>query len=144
MSDSKVINFMGRRKLAAIFSTILLVASVTALAVKGLSFGLDFTGGTLIELHYPQTADLNGIRADLKNQGYPSAVVANFGSDQDVVIRIQSDGEKVGDTIVESLKGAYQGDGTVVRKRIEYVGSQVGEEFMNDGGLGMYLPLPWL
>ncbi len=141
MSEEKVINFMGQRKIAGVISILLVLAAIGTLAVKGLNFGLDFTGGTLIEMHYPQTADLGEVRAELAEQGYPSAVVANFGSDQDVVIRIQSDEEKVGDKVAEALAASYQGDGEVERKRIEYVGSQVGDEFTNDGGLGLLFAL---
>ncbi|TVZ39630.1 preprotein translocase subunit SecF [Alteromonadaceae bacterium 2753L.S.0a.02] len=141
MSEEKVINFMGHRLLAAVFSISLVLISIGGLAYKGLNFGLDFTGGTLIELHYPETADLGAIRNQLKEQGFDSAVVANFGSDEDVVIRIQSDGEKIGDVVAEKLIEAYSGSGSVDLKRIEYVGSQIGEEFANDGGLGMLFAL---
>ncbi|WP_075185269.1 protein translocase subunit SecF [Teredinibacter haidensis] len=141
MSDKKVINFMGQRKLAGVLSILLVIASIAVLSVKGLSFGLDFTGGTLIEMHYPETANLTDIRAELREQGYPGAIVANFGTDRDVVIRIKSDGAKVGDAIAASLASAYKGDGIVQRERIEYVGSQVGEEFLNDGGLGLLFAL---
>ncbi|SMF64962.1 protein translocase subunit secF [Alteromonadaceae bacterium Bs31] len=141
MSEQKVFDFMGQRKIAAALSIFLVLAAVASLAIKGLNFGLDFTGGTLIEMHYPKTANLGEIREQLREQGYASAVVANFGSDQDVVIRIQSDEEKVGDTVAAALAEGYQGDGEVVRKRIEYVGSQVGDEFTNDGGLGMLFAL---
>ncbi|WP_185236419.1 protein translocase subunit SecF [Teredinibacter franksiae] len=141
MSEQKVINFMGQRKLAAVFSLLLVIASIGALAVKGLNFGLDFTGGTLIEMHYPQTANLTDIRNDLREQGYPGAVVANFGTDRDVVIRIQSDEAEVGGKIAEELKDGYVGEGEAELKRVEYVGGQVGAEFANDGGLGMLFAL---
>lgn len=141
MSEQRVINFMGQRKIAAVFSIVLVLASIGSLFLKGLNFGLDFTGGTLIELHYSETADLGAIREQLKTQGYPSAVVANFGSDEDVVIRIQSDGEKVGDSVAEQLIEAHGGEDQVALKRIEYVGSQIGGEFANDGALGMLFAL---
>ncbi|WP_188150589.1 protein translocase subunit SecF [Teredinibacter waterburyi] len=141
MNSEKIINFMGRRYLAVVFSAVMLAVSVGALAVKGLNFGLDFTGGTLIEMHYPETADLEAIRTQLRDQGYPSAIVANFGSDQDVVIRIQADGEKVGDQVAAVLVESYASEGEVIRKRTEYVGSQIGDEFANDGGLGMLFAL---
>jgi len=141
MSEQKVINFMGQRKLAAVFSLILVLASIAMLSVKGLNFGLDFTGGTLIEMHYPETANLSDVRNELRELGYPSAVVANFGSDRDVVVRIQAGEDKVGDLVSDTLIGAYNGAGEVSRMRVEYVGSQVGEEFANDGGLGMLFAL---
>lgn len=141
MNEERILDFMGKRKIAAAISLLLVLASIASLAVKGLNFGLDFTGGTLIELQYPQTADLGDIRGELRELGYPSAVVANFGSDRDVVIRIQAEGEKLGDTIGAQLEQAYKGEGDVELKRIEFVGSQIGEEFANDGGLGMLFAL---
>jgi len=141
MKEEKIINFMGQRKIAGLFSTLLVLAAIGSLVINGLNFGLDFTGGTLIEMHYPEKADLQQVRGELRDLGYPSAVVANFGTDQDVVIRIQSDGEQVGDTVAAALTESYTGEGTVERKRTEYVGSQVGEEFTNDGGLGMVFAL---
>ncbi|ACR14056.1 protein translocase subunit SecF [Teredinibacter turnerae] len=141
MNEDKVINFMGRRKLAAAFSIALVLISIGSLLVKGLAFGLDFTGGTLIELHYPQSADLGKVRDELGEMGYANAVVANFGSDEDVVIRIQSDGEKIGDSVATQLIQAYGGEEPAQLKRIEYVGSQIGEEFANDGALGMLFAL---
>lgn len=141
MNEDKIINFMGRRKLAAAFSIALVLISIGSLLVKGLAFGLDFTGGTLIELHYPQSADLGKVRDELGEMGYANAVVANFGSDEDVVIRIQSDGEKIGDSVATQLIQAYGGEEPAQLKRIEYVGSQIGEEFANDGALGMLFAL---
>lgn len=141
MNEEKVINFMGKRLIAAILSTVLVLTSIGSLAVKGLNFGLDFTGGTLIELHYPEKADLEQIRGQLRDMGYPSAQVTNFGSDQEVAIRVQADGAKIGDQVGKQIVEGYTGKGDVELKRIEYVGSQVGEEFLNDGGLGMLFAL---
>lgn len=141
MKEEKIIDFMGKRTIAAAFSILIVVVAIASLAVKGLTFGLDFTGGTLIEMHYPETANIGEIRDELRDLGYPNAVVASFGTDQDVVIRIRADGARVGDSVAQELIDTYQGAGEVVRKRIEYVGSQVGEEFMNDGGLGMLFAL---
>jgi len=141
MNEEKVINFMGKRLIAAVLSIALVLTSIGSLVVNGLNFGLDFTGGTLIELHYPEKADLELIRGQLREMGYPSAQVSNFGSDQEVAIRVQADGAKVGDQVADQIVEAYKGQGDVERKRIEYVGSQVGEEFLNDGGLGMLFAL---
>src|ERR1700730_17959117 len=81
------INFMGQRKWAALFSIILFAASIISLAVHGLKFGLDFTGGTQFELSYPQAADLNLIRTQLSQAGFGEAVVQAYTS-KDVLIRI--------------------------------------------------------
>ena len=84
----KVINFMGQRKLALAFSITLLVISIASLATKQLNWGLDFTGGTLLEVHYSDTADLRAIRNITETQGYAGAVVVSFGTDRDVLIRL--------------------------------------------------------
>ncbi len=139
MSEQKIVNFMGQRKLAAAVSLLLIVLSIASLATNKLNFGLDFTGGTSVELAYAQTADLEGIRATLKENGYPSAVVANFGTDKDVAIRIQTNDPKLGDQLIQLLKS--QSDEEVELKRVSYVGAQVGEELRDDGGLGMLFAL---
>lgn len=139
MSEKRIINFMGHRKIAAIISIVLIVVSIGSLAVNKLSFGLDFTGGTSVELRYEETANLNAIRSLLKEGGYPSAVVTNFGTDRDVAIRIQANDPKLGDIIVKLLKNDT--DGQVELKRVSFVGSQVGEELRDDGGLGMLFAL---
>lgn len=130
---------MGQRKLAAGLSALLIVISIASLAVNELNFGLDFTGGTSVELEYQETADLANIRQVLKDGGYPSAVVANFGTDRDVAIRIQANDPKLGDTIVGMLREASASE--LELKRVSFVGSQVGEELRDDGGLGMLFAL---
>jgi len=84
----KTINFMGHRKLAMLVSGLLLLAAVASLAINQLNWGLDFTGGTLVEVHYSESADLNAVRATLQNEGYAGAVVVSFGTDRDVLIRL--------------------------------------------------------
>ncbi len=139
MSEQRVINFMGQRKIAAIFSGLLIIISIASLTMNKLNFGLDFTGGTSVELRYEETADLERIRGLLKDGGYPSAIVANFGTDKDVAIRIQANDPKLGDVIVGLLKEDV--DGQVTLQRVSFVGSQVGEELRDDGGLGMLFAL---
>ncbi len=80
----KILNFMGRRKLALSVSILLLLVSLASLATRQLNWGLDFTGGTLVELHYGDTADLDAIRATLATSGHLGAVVVAYGSDRDV------------------------------------------------------------
>ena len=83
----RVIDFMGMRHLALALSLIMVLASLGSLAIKGLNFGLDFTGGTLIELNYERDADLNKIRSQLQEGGYPDAIVQSFGAVNDVLVR---------------------------------------------------------
>ena len=135
----RIINFMGPRKLLAIISAILLLASVASLAINGLRFGLDFTGGSLVEVGYQQAADLNAIRGQLTDAGFDDAVVQTFGSSTDVLIRLgETHDPKLGDKVVEALT---VGGESVELRRNEYVGAQVGEELREQGGLGMLLAL---
>ncbi|KXJ52348.1 protein translocase subunit SecF [Neptuniibacter pectenicola] len=140
MSTYKIYNFMGLRKVAVLFSIIMLVVSIGALAVNGLKFGLDFTGGSLVEIGYEQSADLNKIRDQLKVVGYNDAVVQTFGSPTDILIRLGQDHDpKLGDKVLAALQdGETQ---TLTLRRNEFVGAQVGEELREQGGLGMLLAL---
>lgn len=136
----KVYNFMGLRKLATIFSVILLLVSIGSLAVRGLNFGLDFTGGSLVEVGYEQEADLNNIRQQLQTAGFDGAVVQTFGASTDILIRLGSDHDpKLGDKVLAALKqGETQ---TIELRRNEFVGAQVGDELREQGGLGLLLAL---
>ncbi len=136
---AKVINFMGQRKLAAALSICLLVVSIGSLALNGLKLGLDFTGGTQIEVGYERPADIKSIRALLSDIGYGGAVVVFFGSDTDVLIRLQeSNNPNLGDEVLAALRS--QGEALDL-KRIEFVGPQIGEELRDDGGIGMLFAL---
>jgi len=136
----KVINFMGQRKLAMAFSLLLVFAAIGSLAVKQLNWGLDFTGGTLVEVHYSESADLNGIRSTLNTTGYEGAIVVSFGTDRDVLIRMpQGYSDKQGGELLATLQQAFTG--TVELRRIEFVGPQVGDELREQGGLAMLLAL---
>ncbi|MEY3038113.1 MAG: protein translocase subunit SecF [Pseudomonadota bacterium] len=138
-ADGKIYNFMGLRKVLAAISIALMLASVASLAVNGLRFGLDFTGGSLVEVGYQESANLGQIRDQLVKAGYLDAVVQTFGSSTDVLIRLgETHDPKLGDKIVEALKV----DGAELElRRNEYVGAQVGEELREQGGLGMLLAL---
>ncbi len=133
--DMKVINFMRLRTLASALSLILMLASVAALAVKGINWGLDFTGGTLIELVYDQPVKTADIRAQLGTAGYDDAVVQEFGSAQDILVRIPGNDPKMGAEVAALLGQNYQG--AVEAVRVEFVGPQVGERLREQGGLGM-------
>ena len=136
----KVINFMGVRKLCAAFSITLILASLISLAVQQLNWGLDFTGGTLVEVNYSDTADLNAIRNTLANEGYEGATVVSFGTDRDVLIRLPHGyADTEGPALLAKLQAAF--DGTVELRRIEFVGPQVGDELREQGGLALLLAL---
>ncbi len=140
MALDKNVNFMSYRKLAQIASAILLVVSIASLSINGLKLGLDFTGGTLVEVAYDQSADLGSIRSTLETAGYKNALVINFGSDQDVLVRLpQSNNSQLGDELLAVLNQDY--DGNIDLHRIEYVGPQVGEELREQGGLGLLAAL---
>lgn len=133
------IDFMGQRKIAAIVSVVLLLVSLGSLATRGLSFGLDFTGGALVEVTYKQAADLNATRQVLEDAGFEDLVVQNFGTDREVLIRLQQDNSPtLGDQIVAALADAGQ---QVTLQRSEFVGAQVGDELRDQGGLGMLFAL---
>lgn len=136
----KIYNFMGIRKLALAFSAILLLVSIASLAVNGLKFGLDFTGGSLVEVGYEQSVSLEDVRQKLSAEGFPDAVVQTFGSSRDILIRLQVDHDpQLGDKVLEALRAGS--DQAIELRRNEFVGSQVGEELREQGGLGMLLAL---
>jgi len=136
----KTIDFMGQRRFAVAFSLLLLLGSVASLAIRQLNWGLDFTGGTLMELHYSATADLNAIRGSLKSAGYERAVVVSFGTDQDVLIRLPKGySNQQGTALLGTLQSAFKGE--VELRRMEFVGPQVGDELREQGGLAMLLAL---
>lgn len=135
----RTINFMGIRVLAVSITLLLTLVSLGAIAVKGFNFGLDFTGGTLIELNYEGTADLNQIREVLQGNGYADAVVQSFGSINDVLVRTPGDDPGLGNQIARVLQTSGAQDFTV--KRVEFVGPAVGEELRDQGGIGMLVAL---
>jgi len=143
--NTPTFNFMGKRKIALTFSFLLVISSITSLAIKGLNFGLDFTGGTLIEVGYQQSANLIKIRNRLETSGFGDAVVQNFGSSKDVLIRLapreNTTSNALGDKILTALK---EDDANAVMRRQEFVGPQVGNELRDDGGLAMLIALGFI
>ena len=140
MSEIKDFNFMGVRKIAAGFSIVLLLLSIASLAYQGLNLGLDFTGGTLIEVGYEQKADIDGIRSTLEGAGYRDVIVQNFGSEQDVLLRMsEAYRANLGDEVLATLQ--QSSDEQVSLRRAEFVGAQVGEELRDQGGLALLLAL---
>lgn len=141
-SDS-TISFMKWRKLAVVFSAILMIASVVMVSTKGLNLGLDFTGGTVIEVGFSQEADLKKVRTILKGNGFDDAIVQSFGSPRDVLIRLapRNDvkAETIGTQVLEVLNA--NSDQEVKMRRIEFVGPKVGDELAEKGGLAMIAAL---
>jgi len=125
---------------AAVLSLALIFASIGSLVVKELEWGLDFTGGTLVEVEYADSADLPAIRATLDNEGYEGALVVSFGTDRDVLIRLPAGtSDEEGAALLAILQNSSEVD--VELRRIEFVGPQVGEELREQGGLAMLLAL---
>lgn len=139
----ETVEFMRFRKSTMIFSIMLMLASVASLYVNKLNFGLDFTGGTLIEVGFEQPADLTQIRQIMDSNGYPDAVVQLYGSSKDVIIRLAQredvKAEMLGNHILTILKtGTGQ---EMAMRRIEFVGASVGQELTEQGGLAMLTAL---
>ncbi|MCH9048154.1 MAG: protein translocase subunit SecF [Proteobacteria bacterium] len=136
------IDFMGKRKLAAFFSITLMVASIASLVIQGLNFGVDFTGGTLVEVGYAQPVELESIRSALASSEFGEATVQSFGRASDVLIRIApKQGSNTADISGAILELLQAGDQSVEMRRVEFVGPQVGEELTEDGGLAMLYAL---
>jgi preprotein translocase subunit SecF len=142
LSRTTHIDFMGKRKVAAVFSVVLMILSLGSLLTRGLNFGIEFTGGVVIEVGFPDAADLTAIRAGLGQAGFPEAIVQNFGSSRDVVIQMEAGGERVGgevrDQVMDMLRAQ---DSEVTLRRVEFVGPQVGEELAEAGGLATLFAL---
>jgi preprotein translocase subunit SecF len=136
----KTIPIMKWRWFAVALSGIALLTAVVSLGLKQLNWGLDFTGGTLVEVAYSDSADLVEVRETLAREGYEGAVVVSFGTDRDVLVRLP-DGysDEQGAVMVEKLRGATEM--SVELRRIEFVGPQVGEELRDDGGIAMLTAL---
>ena len=160
------IDFLGKSKLALGLSALLIVVSIASLAVRGLSFGIDFTGGTLVEVTYSQTPAIDEIRSGLAADNYGDAVVQFFGTSRDIMIRVpvregikgaivseqimQSLRRQIGEQMLSAdpetrqqicLKGEATAPCAVQMRRVEFVGPQVGDELANQGGLAMLYAL---
>jgi preprotein translocase subunit SecF len=136
------IDFMGKRKLAIVLSSVLILASIASLVVRGLNFGIDFTGGTLIEVSYPDPADLGGLREVLREATYGDAQMQHFGTSRDVLIRVAPRADRASAQISEEILAALKhADAAVEMRRVEFVGPQVGEELAEQGGLAMLYAL---
>jgi preprotein translocase subunit SecF len=136
------INFMKLRVVMMALSGLLILGSVVSLAINQLNLGLDFTGGTLIQVGYQQSADLEKIRAQMNDNNFADAVVQNFGNSQDVLIRLAPRNGVKAAEIGDQVLAALRSDGTEVdMQRIEFVGPNVGDELTEQGGLAMLVAL---
>ena len=134
------IPFMSYGKITTSISLVTFILAVFFLATKGLNFGVDFTGGTVIEMHYAQSADLNKVRDQLAGIGLKDALVQNFGSSKDVLIQVplkqNTSGAKLSEQVLDKLR---QQDASVEMRRVEFVGPQVGKELVENGSLALLL-----
>ena len=139
MTTTKTINFIGNRKIALTFSGILMIISIVSLAVRGLDMGIDFTGGTLVEIGYQKAADLTLLRNTLGEAGFGDATVQNYGSAKDVLIRLKPregvTSKDLSNKVLDELNKATSEPATL--RRVDYVGSQVGDDLAEDGFLAL-------
>jgi preprotein translocase subunit SecF len=140
------IDFMGKRKFAFVVSAVLMVLSVVALTTRGLNFGLDFTGGTLIEVSFPTDADTEQVRDNLRAADLSDAVVQTFGAATDIVVRVppregeeEESSAELSTVVLQALQQGVEGE--VVMRRVEFVGPQVGEELAEQGILAVVYAL---
>jgi len=135
-------DFMGRRRIAGTFSVLMVLSACVSLLVQGLNWGLDFTGGTLLEVEFTEPADPEAVRVDLLQAGYQNGVVQYFGTDRDLLIRMPPqpgmDQAQLGDRIIGSLRASHPG---VELRQSNYVGPAVGEELSEDAGLALLASL---
>lgn len=161
------IDFLGRRRIAAIVSGVAMVGCIVSMLIQGINFGLDFTGGTLVEIRYEEQVSVDEVREQLAADGFEDTTVQYFGTSRDVMIRLPSDESGNGaaqlsseiieslrlpysETLTESLEGGLQacrkadgsvGDCFVQMRRVEFVGPKVGQELTDQGGLAMLYAL---
>lgn len=132
------IPFMSWRRTGAVISIATFILSVFFIATKGLNLNVDFTGGTVLEVSYSQTADLEKIRSVLADLGMSDASVQNFGTSRDVLIRLpikpETSSAQLSEIVLNALK---QADSSVEMKRVEFVGPQVGQELLENGALAL-------
>lgn len=132
----------SRRKIALIFSIVIVGVSLVSIFTRGLELGIDFTGGFLLEVGYTEAANLESIRASLEADGFTDAQVLRFGADTDVLVRLPPQGDADPSEIRTSMQATLaKGGQTVDLRRVEFVSPQVGEELAEKGGLAMIYAL---
>lgn len=141
MSSIRQIDFLSKRKIAYVFSGTLFLISIISFITKGLDLGIDFTGGSVYELHYNQSVDLNTMRDALEKQGLGDANIQHFGSSQDVLLRLKPveniSQKQLTEQVLSTANSSQPQAGEI--RRVEFVGPQVGEDLVNDGGLALLL-----
>ena len=136
----KDIPFMSYGRLTTSISLLTFILAVFFLAARGLNFGVDFTGGTVLEVHYAQSADINKVRAELAEIGFPDVPVQNFGSSLDVLIQLPVRQNVSSSTLSENvLTKLKSGDASAEMRRVEFVGPQVGKELFENGAMALLL-----
>jgi preprotein translocase subunit SecF len=132
----------GRRKVALVISVLLVVVSLISLATRGLEFGIDFTGGILLEVGYEQPADLERIRGSLSDAGFEDAQVQLFGRETDVLVRLPPQPQESSDSVRQRLQSTLESGGqNIDLRRVESVSAQVGSELAERGALAMVVAL---
>ncbi|WP_280563911.1 MULTISPECIES: protein translocase subunit SecF [unclassified Chromohalobacter] len=133
------LDFMGKRRIAFVISVLLAVIAIGALAFKGLNLGLDFTGGTLVEVRYEQAPALDDLRSKLSDEGFEDAQVQTFGTSNDILVRLQ---QTFDNDVGQSVVGILDSEANPVDLvRAEFVGAQVGDQLRDQSGMGMLLAL---
>ncbi len=141
ISKDMKLDFMSKRKLAMMFSLALIAISIAAIFARGLNYGIDFTGGTLVEVGYPQAVELDKVRDALEGGGFERATVQYFGTSQDVLIRLAPRDVQDRANLSNEILGVLKRDGDVDMRRVEFVGPAVGEELREQGGLAVVYAL---
>jgi len=138
------IDFIGRRKVALLVSALMILISLGALATKGLNFGIDFTGGTLVEVKFDKAPTIADVRSAISPKGYGNAVIQEFGAPNEILIRVQNkDGEKsstISTALVDALGEKFTADAVEMR-RVEFVGPQVGDELTRAGIMAVLIAM---
>jgi len=139
MKPLRHVDFLGKRKLAFIFSSALLLISVVSFFANGLSLGIDFTGGSVYEMHFNQSVDLDKMRKTLAASGFEDANVQHFGSSEEVLLRLKPiediKQQDLSQKVLEAANASQTQPGEM--RRVEFVGPQVGDELLDDGGLAL-------
>jgi len=136
------INFLGVRKLAMTMSVVVLVAAAASLATRGLNFGVDFTGGVTVQVGYPGNADLTKVRAALAASGFENAIAQNYGTPQEVLIRLQTaQGESDKDAGSKVLAALQKSEPQVKLLQVNFVGPEVGKDLATKGALAFVITL---
>ncbi|MGB5305237.1 MAG: protein translocase subunit SecF [Gammaproteobacteria bacterium] len=142
LKNKLAIDFMGKRQIALVLSGVMLVIAIGAIAMRGLNLGVDFTGGTLVEVGYPAAVDLESVRGALSGSELGQTQAQHFGSSREVLIRIAPQEGKASAQLSEDVLSAlHQQDPAVEMRRVEFVGPQVGEELTEQGALAMIYAL---